>query len=57
VLRAPRLHAIHVLFAAEVLVVFGLSQPPSLARLLARRPTLGLGTVFLPMAHSGIMAK
>jgi len=56
-LRAPRLHAIHVLFAAEVLVVFRLSQPASLARMLACRPALGLGTVFLAMAQARIAGK
>jgi hypothetical protein len=46
-----------VLFAAEVLVIFGFSQPSSLARSLARRPALGLGTVFLPAANSRVTAK
>jgi len=51
------LDAIHMLLAAEVLLVFGLSQPSPLARSLARRSTLGLGTVFLPVAQAGIAAK
>jgi hypothetical protein len=46
-----------MLLAAEVLVVFGLSQPSPLARLLARRPTYGLGAVFLPAANSRVAAK
>jgi len=46
-----------VLFAAEVLVVFRFSQPASLARLLARRPALGLGTVLLPVAQARVSAK
>jgi hypothetical protein len=57
VFRPPRLHAIHVLLAAEVFGVVGLSQPTSLARLLARRPALGRGTVFLAVAQARIAGK
>jgi hypothetical protein len=46
-----------MLLAAEVLVVFGFSQPSPLARLLARRPTPGFGTVFLSAANSRVAAK
>jgi hypothetical protein len=46
-----------VLLAAEVLVVFRLLQPSSLARLLARRATFRLGTVFLSAAAARIAAK
>jgi hypothetical protein len=46
-----------MLFAAEVFLVFGFSQPSPLARLLARRATLRLGTVFLPAAIARIAAK
>jgi hypothetical protein len=46
-----------VLLAAEVFDVVGFSQPASLARLLARRPALGLRTVFLPLAQAGVAAK
>jgi hypothetical protein len=56
-LRPPRLHAVHVLFAAEVFDVVGFSQPASLARLLARRPALGLGTVFLTLVQAGVATK
>jgi len=57
VLRAPRLHAVHVLLAAEVPLVFRLSQPTSLARLLARNPACGFGTVFLAVAQARIAPK
>jgi hypothetical protein len=46
-----------VLLAAEVLVVVGLAQPTSLARLLARRPACGFGTVFLAVAQARIAAE
>ena len=46
-----------MLFAAEVFLVLGFSQPSPLARLLARRATLGLGTIFLPAAHARVAAK
>jgi hypothetical protein len=57
VFRAPCLHAIHVLLAAEVLAVVGLAQPAPLARLLARRTACGFGTVFLAVAQARIAAE
>lgn len=46
-----------MLLAAEVLAVVGLAQPAPLARLLARRPACGLGTVFLAVAQARIAAE
>jgi hypothetical protein len=46
-----------VLLAAEVLVVVGLAQPAPLARLLARSPACGFGTVFLAVAQARIAAE
>jgi len=46
-----------MLLAAEVLVVVGLSQPAPLARLLARNPARGFGTVFLAVAQARIAAE
>jgi len=47
IFRAPGLYPVDVLRAAEVLLVFRLSQPPALACLLARRAAGWLGTIFL----------
>jgi hypothetical protein len=46
-----------VLLAAEILVVVGLAQPPTLARLLARSPAGGFGTVLLAVAQARIAAE
>jgi hypothetical protein len=46
-----------VLLTAKIFVVLRLAQPAPLARLLARCPTFGLGTVFLSGAGAWIAAK
>jgi hypothetical protein len=46
-----------VLLTAKVFVILRLAQPAPLARLLARRPTFGLGTVSLSGAGAWIAAK
>jgi hypothetical protein len=48
---------VHVLLTAKVFMVLRLSQPAPLARLLARRPTVRLGTVSLSGAGAWIAAK